>query len=402
MINTSSVLGAFVILALTGAAWAAPAVPDAETPPVTVSASAFYYTNIAGSSAAVAAARGLKRADEVYSPAVDLNLVEPVDGGLSLFVAGQAGYDFHQRNTILDRERINLQGGARAKLSSCDATLVGSYGRYQSDLADLSVVTVKNTQEVLSEELDASCDLSSRITPSMSISHTDSDNSAILYKSSDFNSNAASAALGYNGESLGTLSIFGQYTETNYPNRIFLLGTGPRSDGYDLYAGGIRYNRKIGSKFELGLSVSETSLSTKNRIGADFSGVTYSATLAYHPTARLEFNFDASRRTVPATYLNAAYSINESYSGNAAYRISSRLTAKIGATESDSDYRGAALVPGTDLTSQTFRSVNGTLAYSVSPTLSVSLTGEEDQRHANVLGYSYSGARVGLSVSKAF
>ena len=342
MINTSSVLGAFATLALTGAAWAAPAVPDAETPPVSVSASAYYYTNIAGSSAAIATARGLKRADEVYSPAVDLNLVEPVDGGLSLFVAGQAGYDFHQRNTILDRERINLQGGARAKLSSCDATLVGSYGRYQSDLADLSVVTVKNTQEVLSEELDASCDLSSRITPSMSVSHTDSDNSAILYKTSDFNSNAASVALGYNAESLGDHIDLWPIHGNELPKPD--IPSEPRD--LDLTATMISTPvefvtiARSGSKFELGLSVSETSLSTKNRIGADFSGVTYSATLAYHPTARLEFNFDASRATVPATYLNAAYSKMLNHI-RAMRPIAFRraFTAKIGARESDSDYR---------------------------------------------------------------
>ena len=65
--------------------------------------------------AAFAAARGLKRADVLYAPALNLNLVH-AEGGLSLFLSGQAGYDIHQRNSILDRERLNLQAGADAFL----------------------------------------------------------------------------------------------------------------------------------------------------------------------------------------------------------------------------------------------------------------------------------------------
>src|SRR6185437_7378614 len=95
-------------------------------------------------------------------------------------------------------------------------------------------------------------------------------------------------------------------------------------DGYDLYSGGVRVERAIGSTIQLGVSVSETSLSTDGGFGQDFSGITYDATVGYNPTPRLSFNLEASRQTLPSSYLNAAYSINQKYSGNVSYRVTSR------------------------------------------------------------------------------
>src|ERR1035441_5879970 len=106
MINRNFVLGigalgaaAFLVSGQLGAAIAA--VPANDAPPVTVQFNSTYYSNIAGSSAALAAREGIKRADVVYDPTVLANLVEPM-GGVTLFLMGQAGYDIHQRNSILD------------------------------------------------------------------------------------------------------------------------------------------------------------------------------------------------------------------------------------------------------------------------------------------------------------
>jgi len=55
-----------------------------------------------------------------------------------------------------------------------------------------------------------------------------------------------------------------------------------------------------------------------------------------------------------------------------------------------------------DLSAQTYRSFYGSLAYTLSPTFLVSLSAGDEQRHADVVGYSYQGAHVGLSLSKSF
>ena len=191
MINRNIVLG---IATLAATAQAEAAVPALDTPPVTVQFSSTYYSNIAGSSGAFARLRGLQKDDVVYAPAVLANLVEPM-GGISFFLAGQAGYDIHQRNSILDRERIDLQAGADTYLSVCDTTVIGSWGRHQSDLMDLSIGTVSNTQQTLSAGLDVSCDRMGRLVPSAGVRETWADNSATQYFTQDFHSFSANVGL---------------------------------------------------------------------------------------------------------------------------------------------------------------------------------------------------------------
>src|SRR5690349_19753602 len=115
-----------IVLGVCAAALAQPAVaagvPTLDSPPISVQFSATYYTNVAGSSDTIAALRGLNTEDVVYAPSLNLNLVEPL-GGATVFLNGYIGYDIHQRNTILDRERISVQGGANTHLAICDTTL---------------------------------------------------------------------------------------------------------------------------------------------------------------------------------------------------------------------------------------------------------------------------------------
>lgn len=403
MINRNFILGSLGFLAFFAAqtAEARPPIPDPETPPVTASVSATYYSNIANSSVAIASLRGLKRSDVVYDPAINLNYAEPM-GRITLFAAGQAGYDFHQENSILNRERIDLQAGADAQIDVCQASLIGAWARRQSDLVDLTANTTKNTQQLLSGEVDATCNQSGLIVPSVAVVQSWSTNSAREYVPQDYHSLALNGSLAYRYDPLTSVSLIGGYTQTQYPHRIFGVGSTSVSDGYNLYSGGIHVDRTIGSTIQVGVSVSESSLSTDGGIGQGFSGITYDATVGYSPTARLSFQLEASRQTLPSFYLNAAYSVNERYSGTVSYRISSRLKATLGAAQTHSNFVGAALIPGTDISVQTYRSFNGSLAYGLSPTLSISLNAGQDQRTANVVGYSFSGGHVGLAVTKAF
>jgi hypothetical protein len=267
---------------------------------------------------------------------------------------------------------------------------------------DLSLGVAKNILQNLSAELTATCNQEGQIVPSASITQTWSTNSALLYSSQDYHSFSANGSVQYKAGSFGAISLIGQYTQTQYPHRLFIVGFGPQSDGYNLYSGGIHYEHAIGSTIQFGVSVSETSLSPNNGLGKGFNGITYDANIGYKPTSRLSFTLDASRQSSPSYYLNAAYSVDEHYSVGADYRLTSRLKASLGAFQTHSNFAGAALLPGTNITVQTYRSFYGALAFNATPTFSVSLNAGQDQRHSDVVGYNYVGARVGLALSKSF
>jgi len=401
MVCRKIVIGACAAASVLAQPAIAAGVPSLDTPPISVRFSTTYYTNATGSSGSIASLRGLNGDDVVYAPSLNLNLVEPL-GGSTVFLNGYIGYDIHQRNAILDRERISVQGGANTQLAICDTTLSGSYARSQSDLADLVVIATNNTQETITAALDATCNTGGRLIPSFGVAQTWSTNSAVQYLTQEYESTAANAALAYNAGSLGTFSLIGSYSRTDYPNRFFLLPTGPQTDGYNMYSGGVRYQNDIMSNLNLSASVSGNRLETDNNVGAGFEGITYDATLTLRASSRMNFNVGLSRATRPSMYLNSSYSVAESYFGGVDYTISARIKAAINASYTHSDFSGGALVSGFNITDQTMRSVMGSLSYTISPTFSAALNAGYTQRDANVVGYSYSGAQVGLSLSKAF
>jgi hypothetical protein len=269
-------------------------------------------------------------------------------------------------------------------------------------LMDLSIGTVSNTQQTLSTGLNFSCDRIGRLVPSGGITETWSNNSATQYFAQDYRTFSANVGLGYNYEPVGLVSVFGEYVDATYPHRIFATAGAPVTDGYSLYAGGLRYSRAIQDVIQVAAYLSETSLTPNGNLGRGFSGLTYGLNVGYTPDARWNFDLDFDRTARPSFYQNASLAISERYSGSIGYRFTSRLKASVGASDTHSKFSGLALIPGTNITNQTYWSYYGSVAFNVSPTFSVSMNAGGDQRHADVVGYSYSGAHVGLALSKAF
>ena len=102
-----------------------------------------YDSNIARSSKAAAALRGVEPEDYMLTPSATVSLVQPF-GKQALFVDGSLGYDFHRENPQLDRQRHDIQGGFATITGPCHEALFTSYRASQTDLANLDLGNVKN------------------------------------------------------------------------------------------------------------------------------------------------------------------------------------------------------------------------------------------------------------------
>jgi hypothetical protein len=394
-------VAAFAMIATAMPALAAGvAIPSVDAPPINAQFGVQYNSNVSGSSGALAAARGLTKADEIFSPALAVNYAKQL-GIFSFGLQGTGGYDFYASNTILNRERIGVQGGATTLLSGCQLTARGSYQRRQSDLADLNVITTKNTQEDVVAGFDGVCNGFGRLVPSVSVQESWSNNSAPILFSSDYQSLSASGGLLYGAGSLGDISLTGQYIDTQFQNRLIPLFGGSQEDGYKVYSGGVHYEKDLDAAFRVALSLAETSLSYDG-IAQNFSGVTYDATLFYHPDSRFQAQINFARRTSPSNYLNAAYSVDQTLQGDASYRLTARLKAGLGASNKRQSFAGADLNFATDLTKQSVTSFYGSLGFNITSRMNLDLTARHDQRHADLAGYSYAATMVGLTLSQAF
>ena len=376
------------------------AIPAADAPPINVQLGVRYDSNVAASNGALASSRGIKRADEIFSPSVAVNYTKQL-GSLAFFTQGTVGYDFYANNDILNRERIGILAGVSAQVSGCQLTPRTSYMRRQSDLQDLSVGVTKNTQEDVSVGLDVVCSGFGRLVPSASVQQTWATNSSNSLFSTDYQSFSANAGLGYQAGSFGTISLVGQYADTQYDNRFIPFLSSLHRDGYKVYSGGLHYEKPIGATLEIGASVYQTSLSYDG-LGLNFSGITYDGTVTYRPDSRFDITAHFGRQTSPSNFLNAAYSVDQILSADAHYRLTSRLIAGLGASNKLQKFQGANLISATDLSKQSVTSFYGSLGFNVTSRMNLSLIASNTQRHADLAAYSYSDNQIGLTLSQAF
>ena len=380
--------------------------PQTTTVEVDVVAEGIYDSNVAHSDLALAQARGLTPSDESFRPSVALNLGRRL-GRQTLFLQGSVGYDFYRRNHVLDRERIDLHPGILFQLARCVGTLTGDYGRHQSELSDLALTNqasgfnvVKNTEEDKKLDLSGSCGRSIGFVPTFDVSQSWIDNSAALIRQNDSRSFSATAGLAYQRPAFGRASVFGSYVHTNFPNRSLLIGLG--GDGYDIYAGGLSYERHIGARLDGVISASYTSLNTRAAGAAGFKGFTYSASVNYQIDPKLLLKLSFARATLPSSRLGATFSIDNTLSGEFDFNLTSRLIVKGGGSYVHKNYPDSVGLIGFDLTKETVTSEFGDVTYRLNRRISLGLNVTHTQREANFSPLSYAETQVGLSVRSSF
>jgi hypothetical protein len=375
-----------------------PSAANVNQAPVSASVEAALDTNVADSDAALAAARGLKLEDEIYTPNVALNLTHQF-GPESLVLNGDIGYEFYQHNTVLNRENIDLQGGVDGQFGTCKANVLGSVNRHQSYLQDLAVVgpIVSNTQSLSTIKLDGSCGGSIGLGPALSISQTWQNNGTASFRQFDYRQFMVTGSLVYQRPSFGKLSAFVQYEEAEYPNQIVPLpGDSSRvGNHYNLYAGGARFERDIGARISATVSGAYTSLEPLQ--GPGFSGFSYNADLVYRIFGRTQLHLYGQRAAQPALLNNAAFEVIDTYKVEAGYAMTSRVNLTLGASDERERFGGVIGLP-LEVTDNHLQTVYSSARVDFARRFYLQLDARYEIRHANLVQLDYNSERVGLTL----
>lgn len=368
---------------------------------VDLSANVIYDDNVSRSSGTLAAGRGLNASDVIFQPTIALNLAR-VFGRESAFIRGTLGYDFYDRNTQLNRENIDLSGGVNAQVLRCQEGVDVNYSRLQSDLADQAIGLVNNTRQDITVGGSVGCGGAIGLAPSASVTQTWITNSNALARTADSNTLAGTASLAYRRPSFGTISVFGSYSETTFPNQP-LPTLGPIQDyNYNVYAGGVAVNRRVGARIEANASISYSVLQSNAPGAGSFSGLTYSGDLTYHATSRLSADAFLSRSTNPSNRIGSNFSVNETYGLNINYSASNRLSFNLRGARSSSNYNSLTTGPAFDLTRATTYNVGASAYYRLNRLLRLSINVQDIESTANFVGLSYSDQRVTLGATSSF
>ena len=366
-----------------------------------IAATGTYDSNVARGDAQVAAREHLTPQDGIFSPTLTVDLVRPI-GAAALTVHGLFGYNFYDRNTILNSASIDLNAGLRGRVGPCKGDLKGEYDQQQSNLEDVTAGVVRNVLKTQSIVFDGSCPREIGFGPTVSLSETAGNNSNPIQNPNDYDTFKGAAGVAYTRPNFGELSLFGEYVRTQLPKSLVPVGTGQERNGYQVYSGGIRYDRRLGARIQGIFSITYTSLEPDIAGESKFAGPTYSADITFRVTGKIKAYLHADQALEPATQLNTTYSVTQNYFAEATYQPSSRLMLKLGVSSRIDDNKGTILVNPLDLTHDTIGSIYGSVSLNVGRRLVLVLDLRQEDRTAKPAIYNYDDTRVSFTARAKF
>ena len=296
---------------------------------IRVSATDAYEDNALRLGTSQAVPVGFVRNDFRFTPSLDLNIVRPL-GQQSLFLSASLGYDFYHRNTLLNRERIKITGGADLRFGNCAQHLQGGVIRQQSDLRDFTrAIRLANAEQRLTAGAALSCGGGLGVKGGLTYDYETVSNDQPLRQISNYNASTFGASVGYVSPVLGELTVFGSYRLGRYPQRRTLAGFG-RSDGVDVFNGGVRFGRSIGARLRGTVSLGYSKVIPKLAGTPSFSGASYSADLTWAVNDRLRTKIDVGRSVSQSNLLDVNYSIDDSYAISNSFAVNQSITASFG------------------------------------------------------------------------
>jgi len=379
--------------------------PNGPETTVEVSAQAQYNSNIAGSDEQIAAQRGLKLADEIFTPGLDFTLARQVGRPL-LYLRGDVNYAYYAVNTFRSRTDFNLDGGASGHFGPCQEDVTGAYAHNETPLSELALGVIHNIEETASVGFDARCGRQSGLTPTVSVQENWLNNTSKIQSVIDNQTTSVDAGIGYTRPTVGTLSLFGDYSSATYPNRRFLVMGVSAPDiliyGYNVYGGGIRFERPVGGRISILASLSYTSLEGNSPGAVGFHGITYSADATYNVSTHLSTHVQAVRATQPSNRPGSNFSLRTTYEADTTYQLGSRYTIVLSAQYQNLNYPGSNPRITLDLTDETTYSGMITINYKLTRRIRLGLTTSEENRSANFPGLSFDATKVTLHAVATF
>ncbi|MBV8683435.1 MAG: outer membrane beta-barrel protein [Caulobacteraceae bacterium] len=368
-----------------------------------------YDSNVARSSAALAAARGVKQQDFYVLPSANA-LFSEVFGRETVFLDAAFGYKAYARNSFLDRDNIKLGAGAVGQFSLCQGTFAGAYDRSQADLSTLPisvggtrpVLAAKDTQTNAVVDFTAICGRSIGFAPTANVSEVWVTNSSPSFQAIDAHIFSGSGGITYRNPVLGSATIDGQYSKVDYPNRFVPFGSMTTGFGFQTMGGGVTLARTVGSRLSGSLSVNYTRLEPNTAFTQGFSGITYDANIAYALNPRLTLTLVAGRGVTPSNEIEATFLITEIYGMEAAYALGDRLSISAGYSRTHENYEGILFPVAFILTEQTINGFYTNANFRLNRHISLRPAISYSQRTANFTPYNYNDVTVSMTAHTTF
>jgi hypothetical protein len=284
--------------------------------------------------------------DWIFRPNLSVKADYPL-GRQRLFGSATVGRTIYARNTNLNSNTLNFQGGADLSLGSrCGGNARGGVSKRDTQLSTFEDV-VPSTQTRTTFGASFSCRTVSGLSGSVGYNRGKVRNDSFDPNDSrsfaDVNTQSVSGSLGYAVGARGQVGLNGGWSENIYPNQLILNGEANRNEIRNF---GIFGAYRIGNTLRANASFGQTRVSSNTPGAVEFKGGSWSVGLGY-AGPRLGASLAAGKSVNGATGGSSNYSIRDFVSISSTYRLRDNMTVSGGYTHDNADQRGITQVPGT-------------------------------------------------------
>ncbi|MGC6401644.1 outer membrane beta-barrel protein [Sphingomonas sp. FW199] len=310
---------------------------------VGVAVDAIYSGNTTRGRSETATARGLVQSDFLLNPKIEGNVRLPV-GPVQLAVSGDIGYQLYARNTQLNRERISLTANAGTAIGPCGLMLNGNYSRAQTDQRDLAIVpgdteaSSVNVNENRGIGVVATCGAAVGIRAVGLASYATSENNSVRRQISNANTFTYGGGLQYSAPAVGQVTTFVSKTEVEFPDRIDLGIPGFGADRFDLFAAGVRLDRRLGARLQFNGQVSYAEVTVEGLTDSQYDGIIWDAALSLRATPKLNFSVGTGKTVGPAGGFSANFVETSTVRFGTTYALTERLLMRLNANYQQRDF----------------------------------------------------------------
>jgi hypothetical protein len=212
----------------------------------------------------------------------------------------------------------------------------------------------------------------------------------------------AEAAVNYGRASFGDAALFARFSETRFPNRRAAVGSrGITDDQFQIRSVGLRYSRNVGALIR---GTANGEYTHVDRAGGQrgFGGFTYGASLQIRPLQRIRSTITAERAVEPSRRIGVSYSINKSFRGEVAYRLSPRVEFAAGGSIRDRNYEPATLAAPVLVTREETKALFASMRIGLHDRLALDVDAQHEKRETNGPDFGYTSSRVGVTARVIF
>ncbi len=375
---------------------------NAPTTDIRLDLAVLHEGNVARTSDALANARGIDGADQRLTPSLLVDIGRSL-GAVRVELQGALGYDFYRRNSVLNRERIGLNGRVTVPTGPCRLGLAAGVSRRQSDLGDITFGSIlpdsdpRNTETRLNYGAEAACGGRFGLRPAVSVDYVTADNSNALRDRAEYDTLNYRGGLQYETPALGEVFAF-------VGRRDITLRNQPVAGGrveYNIVEVGIRFRRALSSRFRLDAQVTQSELDGGG-LFPDASALNWNLSLTALAGSRLQLAVATGREFTNSLSSDAVYVRAQPSSLRATYALNDRIRLRgtISSVSNRYTYPTAPLTPVIER--DTRRVVSGDIIYRLTPRLGLEVGAGQERRNANGTVFDYSSGFARAAVSLRF